>query len=129
MTVKKPSGAPEWPEWVDPDDAPELTDVFFDQAEIRRGERVVRRGPPRLSHPKAAGFPPPGPGCAGRLARHGSRMAEPAERCVARCAEARGLRLCGEPGGTRTHDHSIKSRMLYRLSYRLTEAALRCGLG
>ncbi len=26
----------------------------------------------------------------------------------------------GEPGGTRTHDHSIKSRMLYQLSYRLS---------
>lgn len=26
----------------------------------------------------------------------------------------------GEPGGTRTLDHSIKSRMLYQLSYRLT---------
>lgn len=28
--------------------------------------------------------------------------------------------LPGEPGGTRTHDQSIKSRVLYRLSYRLT---------
>lgn len=28
----------------------------------------------------------------------------------------------GDRGGTRTHDHSIKSRMLYRLSYAITEA-------
>ncbi len=26
----------------------------------------------------------------------------------------------GEPGGDRTHDHLIKSQMLYQLSYRLT---------
>jgi hypothetical protein len=30
--------------WVDPDDAPELDDAFFDRAEIRRGGIVVRRG-------------------------------------------------------------------------------------
>ena len=27
-------------------------------------------------------------------------------------------RIVGEPAGTRTQDHSIKSRMLYQLSYR-----------
>jgi uncharacterized protein (DUF4415 family) len=49
MTEKKRSGAPEW---VDPDDAPELTEEFFAQAEIRQGEAVIRRGRPRLAHPK-----------------------------------------------------------------------------
>lgn len=38
--------------WVDPDDAPELTDEFLDRvwdsAEIRRGGRIVRRGRPPL---------------------------------------------------------------------------------
>lgn len=29
--------------WVDPDDAPELTQAFFDQAEWRIGEQVVTR--------------------------------------------------------------------------------------
>ncbi|HEY6579132.1 MAG TPA: BrnA antitoxin family protein [Rhizomicrobium sp.] len=28
--------------WVDPDDAPELTDEFFDGAQIARGGKVVR---------------------------------------------------------------------------------------
>ena len=32
--------------WVDPDDAPEWTDVMFDRAEIRIGDKVIRRGRP-----------------------------------------------------------------------------------
>ena len=40
--------------WVDPDDAPELTDKFFDRAEIRHGDRIVRRGRPPLPNPKRA---------------------------------------------------------------------------
>ena len=28
--------------WVDPDDAPELDDHFFDNAELRRGARLIR---------------------------------------------------------------------------------------
>ena len=44
------------PDWVDPDDAPELDDHFFDHAEVREGGRVVRaatdtlarRGRPKL---------------------------------------------------------------------------------
>ena len=31
-------------EWVDPDDAPELTDDFFDDAEIWDGDKFIRRG-------------------------------------------------------------------------------------
>ena len=31
------------PAWVDPDDAPELTDAFFEQAVWRIGEQVVTR--------------------------------------------------------------------------------------
>ncbi|WP_428538493.1 BrnA antitoxin family protein [Rhodopila sp.] len=36
---------------VDPDDAPELTDEFFDEAEVFRGDQFIRRGPGR---PKSA---------------------------------------------------------------------------
>ncbi|MEA3031327.1 MAG: hypothetical protein QOG13_2652 [Sphingomonadales bacterium] len=32
--------------WVDPDDAPEWTDEMFDRAEIRIGDKVIRRGRP-----------------------------------------------------------------------------------
>ena len=41
-------------EWVDRDDAPPLTDRFFDRAEIRDGEKIVRRGRPPLPNPKQA---------------------------------------------------------------------------
>lgn len=40
--------------WVDPDDAPPLTDAFFDRAEIRHGDAVIRRGRPPLPSPKQA---------------------------------------------------------------------------
>ena len=44
--------------WVDPDDAPEITDEFLDRvwdsAEIRRGGRIIRRGRPPLGE-KAKG--------------------------------------------------------------------------
>lgn len=48
------------PVWTDPDDAPELTDDFFDRAEIREGDRVLhpangtltKRGRPKLENPK-----------------------------------------------------------------------------
>ena len=31
-------------EWIDPDDAPELTDVFFERADEFIGNQLVRRG-------------------------------------------------------------------------------------
>lgn len=34
--------------WTDPDDAPELTDAFFEQADEFDGERLVKRGRPRV---------------------------------------------------------------------------------
>lgn len=48
------------PAWKDPDEAPELTDDFFERAELKDGDRVVRagdgaltrRGRPKLEHPK-----------------------------------------------------------------------------
>jgi len=32
--------------WLDPDDAPELTKEWFDRAELRLGDKLVRRGRP-----------------------------------------------------------------------------------
>jgi uncharacterized protein (DUF4415 family) len=48
------------PTWTDPDDAPELDEDFFERAELREGERVLRpgvgtltrRGRPKLDNPK-----------------------------------------------------------------------------
>jgi uncharacterized protein (DUF4415 family) len=51
MPKKKKSGASAW---VDPDDAPELTEKFFDRAEIRDGDKIIRRGRPPLPQPKQA---------------------------------------------------------------------------
>ena len=51
MPRKKKSGAGAW---VDPDDAPKLTDKFFDRAEIRHGNKILRRGRPPLASPKQA---------------------------------------------------------------------------
>jgi uncharacterized protein (DUF4415 family) len=41
-------------EGVDPDDAPELTDAWFDTADYDEGDKLVRRGRPRLASPKEA---------------------------------------------------------------------------
>lgn len=40
--------------WVDPDDAPELTDEFFEQADEFVGEQLVRRGRPKAEETKQA---------------------------------------------------------------------------
>lgn len=39
-------------DWVDPDDAPELDDDFFEEADEYRGDKLVRRGRPRSERPK-----------------------------------------------------------------------------
>lgn len=49
MPTRKSSGAKTW---IDPDDAPRLTQQFFERAEIRDGERLVRRGRPKVENPK-----------------------------------------------------------------------------
>jgi uncharacterized protein (DUF4415 family) len=51
MPRKRKSGAAAW---VDGDDAPALTDKFFDRAEIRHGDKILRRGRPLLPNPKQA---------------------------------------------------------------------------
>jgi uncharacterized protein (DUF4415 family) len=40
--------------WVDPDDAPELTDEMLDRAVFRHGDKIIRRGRPPLGE-KAKG--------------------------------------------------------------------------
>lgn len=48
------------PIWTDPDDAPELTNDFFERAALKEGDRVLRpaqgtltkRGRPKLENPK-----------------------------------------------------------------------------
>lgn len=38
--------------WVDPDDAPELTDEWFAKADLYEGKTLIRRGRPRATAPK-----------------------------------------------------------------------------
>jgi len=38
--------------WEDPDDAPKLNRAWFARAEVREGDKVIRRGRPRLDNPK-----------------------------------------------------------------------------
>lgn len=33
-------------EWIDPDDAPELDDEWFDKADLMIGDKIIRRGRP-----------------------------------------------------------------------------------
>ena len=40
--------------WIDPDDAPELTDDFFVRADEYVGDRLVRRGRPKVGRGKVA---------------------------------------------------------------------------
>lgn len=40
------------PVWIDPDDAPELTDDWFEGADLHEGGVLVRRGRPPSAHPK-----------------------------------------------------------------------------
>jgi uncharacterized protein (DUF4415 family) len=49
MNVKKKSSKAEW---IDPDDAPELTEEWFDHADLYHGDTLIRRGRPRLETPK-----------------------------------------------------------------------------
>jgi len=41
-------------EWVDPDDAPELTKEWFETADYYEGGKLVRRGRPKSAAPKEA---------------------------------------------------------------------------
>jgi uncharacterized protein (DUF4415 family) len=41
-------------EWKDSDDAPELTDEWFESADYYEGDKLVRRGRPKSDSPKEA---------------------------------------------------------------------------
>ena len=45
------------PPWIDPDDAPELTDEFFENAVWRIGDRVVTREEASIEDKKRRGRP------------------------------------------------------------------------
>lgn len=49
MTKKLDTGSRKW---VDPDDAPELTEEFFLRGEIRDGDKIIRRGRPPIKNTK-----------------------------------------------------------------------------
>ena len=51
MPTKKSAGAEAW---IDPDDAPELTDEFFETADFYIGDKLIRRGRPKSERPKEA---------------------------------------------------------------------------
>lgn len=40
--------------WVDPDDAPELDDAWFERAELRIGDTVIRPGRPKSGATKVS---------------------------------------------------------------------------
>ena len=52
MTGRRRSSASAGP--IDPDDAPELTEEWFDQADVYVGRKLVRRGRPASPRPKQA---------------------------------------------------------------------------
>ncbi len=51
MTVKRPATKATW---IDPEDAPERTDEWFQKADLYHGETLVRRGRRPLDNPKKA---------------------------------------------------------------------------
>jgi uncharacterized protein (DUF4415 family) len=51
MTAKKSATKPTW---VDPDDAPELTEEWFATADLYEGNKLIRRGRPAKAAPKEA---------------------------------------------------------------------------
>jgi hypothetical protein len=77
MTAKKPSTPSTW---VDPDDAPELTEEWFETADQYIGNKLVKRGRPKSDSPKQAIKLRPG-------------LADPHQRRPARIPESAGARL------------------------------------
>jgi uncharacterized protein (DUF4415 family) len=75
MTAKKSATESTW---IDPDDVPELTDEWFQKADLYDGEKLIRRGRRPLENPKKAislrvdadvleKFKSSGPGWQGRM--------------------------------------------------------------
>lgn len=42
------------PSWIDPDDAPALSEEWFEEADLYRGGKLVRRGRPKSETSKKA---------------------------------------------------------------------------
>ncbi len=40
--------------WIDPDDAPKLGQAWFAEADLRQGDKLIRRGRPRSENSKQA---------------------------------------------------------------------------
>lgn len=51
MHTKKPGPGGEW---VDADDAPLLTEEWFERADVYHGDKLIRRGRPKSAHLKEA---------------------------------------------------------------------------
>ena len=51
MNANKPDSGTAW---TDPDDAPELSDAFFEEADEYLGDSLVRRGRPKAASTKQA---------------------------------------------------------------------------
>jgi uncharacterized protein (DUF4415 family) len=75
MRANKPATKPTW---SDPDDAPELSDTWFAEADLYRGDKLVRRGRPKAAVTKVhtgirldadilAAFKAQGPGWQSRM--------------------------------------------------------------
>ena len=75
MSANKPNTESDW---VDPDDAPELTEEWFETADVYDGEKLISRGRPKSAAPKQAislridadvleKFKADGPGWQGRM--------------------------------------------------------------
>jgi uncharacterized protein (DUF4415 family) len=90
MPTKKKSGSGAW---VDPDDAPRLTDRFFDHADVFEGRKLVRRGRPKVDQPKKAVSIRLSPEVLAHFRAGGegwqTRINETLERAVARAARTR----------------------------------------
>jgi uncharacterized protein (DUF4415 family) len=50
MVKNKPDSKQE--KWIDPDDAPELTDEWFERADLYHGNVLIQRGRPKSEAPK-----------------------------------------------------------------------------
>lgn len=49
MSAKSPASSKPW---VDPDDAPEITDEWIAGADLYEGDKLIRRGRPKSAAPK-----------------------------------------------------------------------------
>lgn len=69
--------------WVDPDDAPELTDDFFDRADEYKGGRTGQTRSPEIRRDQGAHHHSPVAGCAQLVPRNRQWLANTRRRRVA----------------------------------------------